>query len=109
MKPTPAPYQGRAWPQHAVPRKISMRHGAVAMPALTSAPQGRILHPRQLVCTAWRQQGPPVSETSGDGGRTTSRTHQESAEPFPGAHAPLIKMRWGVATVIARQAAGLLP
>ena len=33
----------------------------------------------------------------------------ESAEPSPGAHAPLIKMRWGVATVIARQAAGLLP
>ena len=33
----------------------------------------------------------------------------ESAEPSPGAHAPLIKKRWGVATVIARQAAGLLP
>ena len=33
----------------------------------------------------------------------------ESAEPSPGAQAPLIKMRWGVATVIARQAAGLLP
>ena len=32
----------------------------------------------------------------------------ESAEPSPGAHASLIKMRWGVATVIARQAAGLL-
>ena len=33
----------------------------------------------------------------------------ESAEPSPGAHAPLTKMRWGVATVIARQAAGQLP
>ena len=33
----------------------------------------------------------------------------KSAEPAPGAHAPLIKMRWGVATVIARQAVGLLP
>ena len=26
----------------------------------------------------------------------------ESAEPSPGAHAPLIKMRWGVATVFTR-------
>ena len=33
----------------------------------------------------------------------------ESSEPSPEAHAPLIKKRWGVATVIARQAAGLLP
>ena len=33
----------------------------------------------------------------------------ESTEPSPGAHAPLIKKRWGAATVIARQAAGLLP
>ena len=33
----------------------------------------------------------------------------ESAEPSPLAHAPLIKKRWGVATVIVRQAAGLLP
>jgi len=33
----------------------------------------------------------------------------KSAEPSLGAHAPLIKKRWGVDTVIARQAAGLLP
>ena len=33
----------------------------------------------------------------------------ESAKPSPRAHAPLIKMRWGVAIVIARHAAGLLP
>ena len=34
---------------------------------------------------------------------------RESAEHSPGAHAPLIEKRSGVAKVIARQAAGLLP
>ena len=95
VKPTPAPYQGQAWPRHAVPQKISVRRGTIAMTTLTSAPQDRILHPRRLVCTAQRQRVPPVSETPGDGKRTTSRTRWEpakSAEPSPGAHAPLIKM-----------------
>ena len=67
MKPAPAPYQGQAWPQHAVPGKISVRRGTVALPALTSAPKDRILHPRRFVCAAQRQQIPPVSETPGDG------------------------------------------
>ena len=49
VKPTPAPYQGQAWPQHAVLRKISVRRGTVALPALTSAQQYRVLRPRQLV------------------------------------------------------------
>ena len=49
-----------------------------------------------------RRQENRQSDPSGDG-------PGESAEPSPRAHAPLIKMRWGVATVIARQAAGLLP
>ena len=51
VKPAPAPYQGQAWPQHAVPREIYVRRGTVAVPALTSAPKDRVQHPRRLVCT----------------------------------------------------------
>ena len=49
-----------------------------------------------------RRRGHRQSDPSGVG-------PGESAEPSPGARAPLIKKRWGVATVIARQAVGLLP
>ena len=113
MKPTPAPYQGQAWPQHAVPGKISVRRGTVARPALTSAPQYRVLCPQQLVCTAWKQQGHQPArpwETAGEPPvGPVGRRPGEVGRALPRAHAPLIKMRWGVAIVIARHAAGLLP
>ena len=82
VKPAPAPYQGQAWAQYAVPGEISVRRGTVALPALTSAPQDRILRPGRLVYTAQRQRVPPVSETPGDGKYATSRP-PESARPFP--------------------------
>ena len=79
MKPTPAPYQGQAWPQHAVPGEISVRHGTVAVPALTSASKDRILRPRRLVCMTFGRRVPPASGIPKDGKCATSRTRRESA------------------------------
>ena len=113
MKPAPAPYQGQAWLQHAVPQKISVRRGTVAMPALTSASQDRILphdglpvRPRgsgshQSVRLQETARGPPVEPI---GSRPL-----EVGRALPRGPRAINQEEMGVATVIARQAAGLLP